>query len=62
MLLLLLNLQLLGVLIRGNENPQQSIFSHISTEESITEDHPLRPIRKMVDSAPEDMSDQFSIV
>jgi transposase len=46
--------------MRGNENPQQSMFSCISMEERIPEDHPLRAIRKMADSALEDMSKRFS--
>lgn len=46
--------------MRGNENNQQSMFSYISMEKRIPKDHPLRAIRKMVDSALEDMSNRFS--
>ena len=48
--------------MRGNENKQQSMFSYISIEGRIFEDHPLRLIRKMVDNALRDMSSRFAEV
>jgi len=33
----------------GDDNHQEGLFSHVSPEKSVPADHPLRPIRKMVD-------------
>ena len=46
--------------MRGQQNSQQSMFSYISMEERIPKDHPLRAIRKMVDTALGDMSGRIS--
>jgi hypothetical protein len=35
--------------MRGDDNLQEGIFSYISPEKRVPADHPLRPIRKMVD-------------
>ena len=35
--------------MRGDDNQQEGIFSYISPEKRVPADHPLRPIRKMVD-------------
>jgi len=35
--------------MRGNDNDQQSMFSYVSLESRVPEDHPLRSIRRMVD-------------
>jgi hypothetical protein len=37
--------------MRGDDNQQEGIFSYISPEKRVPADHPLRPIRKMVDEA-----------
>ncbi len=37
--------------MRGTENPQVNLFSYVSLEDRIPSDHPLRPIRRMVDEA-----------
>ena len=35
--------------MRGDDNQQEGMFSYISPEKRVPADHPLRPIRKMVD-------------
>ncbi len=37
--------------MRGEDQNQQAMFSYISPEARVPKDHPLRPIRAMVDSA-----------
>ena len=46
--------------MRGREKKQQHLFSYISPEQRVPKDHPLRPIRKMVDKALEEMHGSFS--
>lgn len=46
--------------MRGIEKNQQSLFSYISPEQRVPEDHPLRPIRKMVDKALKQMHSRFN--
>ena len=43
----------------GDDNQQEGIFSYISPEKRVPADHPLRPIRKMVDEILKEMSPQF---
>lgn len=43
--------------MRGIENPQDNLFSYVSLEDRIPDDHPLRPIRRMVDDALERLSE-----
>ena len=45
--------------MRGNENQQMSYFSYISPEERVPQDHPLRPIREMVDKTLKELSPVF---
>jgi len=45
--------------MRGDDNSQEGIFSYISPEKRVPADHPLRPIRKMVDEILKEMSPQF---
>jgi hypothetical protein len=35
--------------MRGDDNQQEGMFSYVSPEKRVPADHPLRPIRKMVD-------------
>ena len=35
--------------MRGDDDQQDGMFSYISPEKRVPADHPLRPIRKMVD-------------
>jgi transposase len=45
--------------MRGEDRQQQELFSYGSLEERVPADHPLRPIRVMVDYALKDMSLRF---
>src|SRR5450759_2464023 len=49
-----------GERIRGEDNKQEGMFSYVSPERRVPADHPLRPIRKMVDEVLQEMSPQFS--
>src|SRR5258708_15269394 len=46
--------------MRGDCNQQEGIFSYISPEKRVPADHPLRPIRKLVDEIVKEMSPQFA--
>ena len=35
--------------MRGPEQPQSALFSYLSVEDRIPQDHPLRALRKLVD-------------
>jgi transposase len=48
--------------MRGNEDKQQPVFSYVSLEERVPADHPLRPIRQVVDAILEGMSKQFNLL
>ena len=45
--------------MRGEDHQQDELFSYGSLEERVPADHPLRPIRAMVDAALKDMSSRF---
>jgi len=45
--------------MRGSDQQQIHVFSYISPEQRVPKDHPLRPIRKMVDAALKELSPQF---
>lgn len=45
--------------MRGQDAKQAAIFSYISPEERVPADHPLRPIRAMVDQALHALSSRF---
>lgn len=46
--------------MRGNDNDQQAMFSYVSLESRIPEDHPLRSVRRMVDGMLAGMSEEFA--
>ncbi len=46
--------------MRGNDQQNTTMFSYISPEERVPADHPLRPIRSMVDKALKAMSPRFA--
>lgn len=46
--------------MRGTERAQVSMFSYVSLEERIPADHPLRPVRTMVDRALVALSPRFA--
>ena len=45
--------------MRGADQQQSGMFSYISAERRVPEDHPLRAIRAMVDAALRNMGPQF---
>ena len=45
--------------MRGDDLQQQAMFSYISPEARVPKDHPLRPIRIMVDNALVDLAPLF---
>src|ERR1700758_1177574 len=45
--------------MRGEDLQQHELFSYGSLEERVPSDHPLRPIRTMVDAALKEMSQRF---
>lgn len=45
--------------MRGNDQQQTAMFSYISPEQRVPEDHPLRAIRRMADEALRGMSRRF---
>lgn len=45
--------------MRGDDSGQPGVFSYISPEERVPKDHPLRPIREMVDGALKELSPLF---
>ena len=46
--------------MRGTDQQQSHVFSYISPEKRVPPDHPLRPIRKMVDEILKEMSPKFA--
>src|SRR5580693_57213 len=46
--------------MRGEDEKQDAMFSYISPEKRVPEDHPLRPIRVMVDQVLKEMSPRFA--
>src|SRR5512134_2154715 len=46
--------------MRGTDRQQAHLFSYVSPERRVPADHPLRPIRVMVDAALERLSPRFT--
>ena len=46
--------------MRGDDQQQNGMFSYISAEQRVPPDHPLRPLRRMVDEALAELSPRFS--
>jgi hypothetical protein len=46
--------------MRGTDTQQSSMFSYLSPEERVPANHPLRPIRRMVDEALKALSPGFN--
>jgi hypothetical protein len=45
--------------MRGDDDQEEGIFSYISPEKRVPTDHPLRPLRKIVDEILKEMSPKF---
>jgi hypothetical protein len=45
--------------MRGDDDQQEGMFSYISPDKRVPADHPLGPIRKMVDEILKEMSPKF---
>ena len=45
--------------MRGDDQRQAGMFSYVSPEQRVPADHPLRPMRKMLDEALQRLSRQF---
>jgi len=48
--------------MRGNDNDQQAMFSYVSLESRVPEDHPLRSIRLMVDQVLSGLTKEFQVM
>ena len=48
--------------MRGADQKQEAMFSYISPEKRVAADHPLRPVREMVDAVLKEMSPRFARV
>src|ERR1700686_3109959 len=48
-----------GYLMRGDDIQQGAMFSYLSPEQRVPADHPLRPIRQMVDTVLKRLSPRF---
>ena len=46
--------------MRGDDSKQEAMFSYVSPEQRVPQDHPLRPIREMVDGILKEMSPRFA--
>ena len=46
--------------MRGDDRKQDGMWSYLSSEQRTSADHPLRPIRAMVNSVLRDLSPAFS--
>jgi transposase len=46
--------------MRGDDEQQLDVFSYVSPEQRIPQDHPLRPVRVMADEALRDLKPHFS--
>ena len=45
--------------MRGDDVQQQAMFSYLSPEARVPQDHPLRPIRRMVNQALAELDGEF---
>ena len=46
--------------MRGVDEKQETMFSYISPEKRVPSEHPLRPLREMVDAVLKEMSPRFA--
>src|SRR3972149_4655768 len=52
--------QIPGGAMRGEDPKQEAMFSYVSPEQRVPQDHPLRPVREMVDTVLKEMSPRFA--
>ena len=45
--------------MRGQDEQQLDVFSYVSPEQRVPQDHPLRPLRGMTDEALRELQPQF---
>ena len=45
--------------MRGDDVQQEAMFSYLSPEARVPQDHPLRPLRQMVNQALAELSGEF---
>ena len=45
--------------MRGKDEQQLDVFSYISPEQRVPQDHPLRPLRAMTDEALRELQPRF---
>jgi len=48
--------------MRGTDHEQSGMFGYISAERRVPKDHPLRPIRVMVDAALKELGPRFNAI
>ena len=46
--------------MRGNDQKQDAMFSYVSPEQRVPAEHPLRPLRAMMDDILKEMSPRFA--
>jgi hypothetical protein len=46
--------------MRGKDDQQLDVFSYVSPEQRVPEDHPLRPLRAMTDEALQQLKAHFN--
>jgi transposase len=46
--------------MRGEDPKQEAMFSYVSPEQRVPQDHPLRPVREMVDTILKEMWGRFA--
>ena len=46
--------------MRGEDEQQLRVFSYVSPEQRVPTDHPLRPLRAMVDGALRELQPRFN--
>ena len=46
--------------MRGNDQKQDAMFSYLSPEQRVPAEHPLRPLRAMMDDILREMSPRFA--
>lgn len=48
--------------MRGHDVQQSSMWSYVSPEQRVPQDHPLRPIRAMVETVLQELSPRFTLL